>query len=79
MILTGSSSLRLGKESKPAEIQMLRLSRTTSVDPIPAQRPGINPLEEAPTPGPCIRPEDLPAAFWTQEAPYPSSMRIQRP
>lgn len=46
MILTGSSSLRLGKESKPAEIQMLRLSRTTSVDPIPAQRPGINPLEE---------------------------------
>lgn len=46
MILKGSASLRLGEESKPAEIQMLRLSLRISADPIPAQRWGINPAKK---------------------------------
>ena len=46
MILKSSASLRLGEDSKPAEIQMLRLSLTISADLTPAQRWRINPAKE---------------------------------
>lgn len=36
----------LGEDSKPAEIQMLRLSLTISADLTPAQRWRINPAKE---------------------------------